>query len=61
MDELISVLESILSELQEMNAKLDQIKGFGPCDSISDVCDKLDDVNDSIVSLETTITLGNNY
>ncbi len=61
MDELISVLESILSELQKMNTKLDEIKGSGLYDSISDACDKLDDMNDKIVSLETTITLGDNY
>lgn len=29
MDELVTVLESILSELQTMNAKLDEIKGMG--------------------------------
>lgn len=61
MDELISVLESILSELQKMNTKLDEIKGSGLYDSISDACDKLDDVNDKIVSLETTITLSESY
>lgn len=61
MDELISVLESILSELQKMNTKLDEIKGSGLYDSISDACDKLDDVNDKIVSLETTITLSDSY
>lgn len=61
MDELVTVLESILSELQAMNAKLDEIKGMGMYDSISDVCDKLDEVGDKINSLETTVTLGDNY
>ena len=61
MDELVTVLESILSELQTMNAKLDEIKGMGMHDSISDVCDKLDEVGDKINSLETTVTLGDNY
>ena len=61
MDELVAVLESILSELQTMNAKLDEIKGMGVYDSISDVCDKLDEVGDKINSLETTVTLGDNY
>lgn len=61
MDELVTVLESILSELQTMNAKLDEIKGMGMYDSISDVCDKLDEVGDKISSLETTVTLGDNY
>ena len=61
MDELVTVLESILSELQTMNSKLDEIKGMGMYDSISDVCDKLDEVGDKINSLETTVTLGDNY
>ena len=61
MDELVTVLESILSELQTMNAKLDEIKGMGMYDSISDVCDKLDEVGDKINSVETTVTLGDNY
>ena len=61
MDELVTGLESILSELQTMNAKLDEIKGMGMYDSISDVCDKLDEVGDKINSLETTVTLGDNY
>ena len=61
MDELVTVLESILSELQTMNAKLDEIKGMGMYDSISDVYDKLDEVGDKINSLETTVTLGDNY
>ncbi len=61
MDELVAVLESILSELQEMNTKLDAIKGSGLFDSISDACDKLDEIGDKIISLETTITLGDNY
>lgn len=61
MDELVTVLESILSELQTMNAKLDEIKGMGMYDSISDVCNKLDEVGDKINSLETTVTLGDNY
>lgn len=61
MDGLVAVLESILSELQEMNTKLDDIKGSGLYDSISDACDKLDEIGDKIISLETTITLGDNY
>ncbi len=69
MDELVTVLESILSELQEMNTKLDEIKGDSIIhNSISDICNKLDDIGDKIDnvgdkvdSLETTITLGDNY
>jgi hypothetical protein len=54
MEDMVLVLESILEELQEINGKLDDIKGFSGNCSISDVCDKLD-------NLETTITLGDNY
>lgn len=54
MDELVNLMEQILAELQEMNSKLDDIKGLGPYDSLTDVCDKIE-------SLETTITLGDNY
>lgn len=73
MDELISVMQDMLVELQEMNSKLDEIKGNGLYNSISDLSEKLDeikgnglynslsDVCDKIDSLETTITMGNNY
>lgn len=44
-----------------MNTKLDDIKGSGLYNSISDACDKLDEIGDQIISLETTITLGDNY
>lgn len=54
MDELVNVMEEILIELKEMNSKLDDMQGSGIYKSISDVCDKID-------SLETTITLGDNY
>ena len=40
------ILQQILVELQEMNQKLDEIKGFGPNTSLSDVCDKLDEMQD---------------
>ena len=73
MDELVNLMEQILAELQEMNSKLDDIKGFGLYNSISDLADKLDDIMgsglynsltdvcDKIENLETTITLGDNY
>ena len=56
-----------------MNSKLDDIKGYGSDNSISDLADKLNDIKglgpydsltdvcDKIESLETTITLGDNY
>lgn len=47
MDELISVMSDILSELREMNSKLDDIKGYGLDNSIADVCSKLDEVTGS--------------
>lgn len=73
MDELVSVMQDILVELREMNSKLDDIKGYGTCNSLSDVCDKLEDIKGTescnslsdvcevIESLEHTITLGDNY
>ena len=36
MDELVNLMEQILAELQEMNSKLDDIKGYGLDNSISD-------------------------
>lgn len=48
MDEIVSLLESILSELTELNSKIDDIKGFGLNTSIQDICDKLDDVQSSV-------------
>ena len=73
MDELVNLMEQILAELQEMNSNLDDIKGYGSDNSISDLADKLNDIKglgpydsltdvcDKIESLETTITLGDNY
>ena len=44
MDELVNLMEQILAELQEMNSKLDDIKGYGSDNSISDLADKLNDI-----------------
>lgn len=44
MDEMISVLQDILLELREINGKLDDIKGYGSDNSLSDICSKLDDI-----------------
>jgi hypothetical protein len=52
MDELISVMQDILSELREMNSKLDAISGFGVY-SISDVCNELDSIKDGINGITT--------
>lgn len=44
MEELVSVMQDILAELQEMNSKLDEIKGNGLDNSISDLASKLEDI-----------------
>ncbi len=40
-----ALLLEILNELREINQKLDDIKGLGPWDSITDICDKLDSID----------------
>ena len=52
MEELIAILNEIKYELQDMNGKLDEIKGAGIYDSISDVNEKLDRVADALVNIE---------
>lgn len=44
MDELISVMKEIRNQLAEMNEKLDEIKGFGLCNNLSDIYNKLDEI-----------------
>lgn len=48
MDEFVSLLESILDKLTEINDNLNDIKGSGPFSSITDVYDKLDEVQSGI-------------
>ena len=38
------ILQQILDELRDMNQKLDDTKEFGINTSLSDVCDKLDEM-----------------
>lgn len=69
MDDMIALLEQIRDLLMEVNEKLDDIKGYGAYNSISDVCDKIDgvagsglfnsisDVCDKLDTLDTTIDL----
>ena len=38
------ILQQILDELRDMNQKLDDTKGFGINNSLSDVCSKLDEM-----------------
>ena len=59
MDELIDIMKSILIEVQEMNMKLDnidtsinEIKGFGLYNSISDICDKLDSTQEKLEEIK---------
>ena len=47
MDKMIQVLNSILEELQDMNRKLDDIRGTGFC-SLEDIGDKLDTISTSV-------------
>lgn len=68
MDELIDVMKEILLELQEINSKIDDIKGYGICSSLSDLGDKIDeitgmgvytisDICDKIDAVDTTIMM----
>ena len=57
MEEILNVLQDMLVELQEINSKLDDIQGSGMNTSIADVCDKLDNVEGAISSLETTVLI----
>ncbi len=57
MDEMISVLEDILRELQDINGKLDEIKGDGLYNSISDVCNKLDSLETAIGEVDSSIMM----
>lgn len=44
MEELVDVMREILNELQEINTKLDDIKGIGSESSLADIYDKLDEI-----------------
>ena len=59
MDELIDIMRLILVEVQEMNMKLDnidtsinEIKGFGLYNSISDIYDKLDSTQEKLEEIK---------
>jgi len=52
MDEILDVLISILGEMKSLNGKLDDVyerlgdvTGCGACNSLSDVCDKLEEIH----------------
>lgn len=49
MNEVIDLLNEILDELRTMNEKLDDIRGDEYSDdSLEDIFDKLDEINDNI-------------
>jgi len=50
MDELVTVMENILVELQLINSKLDDIRGSG-VNSLDDVCNGLTDIQESVKDL----------
>lgn len=50
----INSVDDVCDKLDDVKYELELIKGTGLYDSIVDVCNKID-------SLETTITLGDNY
>lgn len=54
MEELVMVMNNILAELKQINKKLDDIEEEILYCSMTDICDQIE-------SLETTITLGENY
>ena len=51
MDELIEIISELLTEIRELNSKIDDIKGFGLYGSINDVCDKLDDIKSEVEAI----------
>lgn len=55
MDEMISLLKYIAIELQELNATIKDLKGSGVFNSISDICDKLDEIQDKLYDIESEI------
>jgi hypothetical protein len=54
MDEMVQVLNEILSELQDMNRKLDDIRGCGFC-SLDDIGDKLDAISTGVSWTENVV------
>ncbi len=49
MNEVVDLLNEILDELRTMNEKLDDIRGDEYSDdSLEDIFDKLDEINDNI-------------
>ena len=56
MDELIEIMKDILIELQEINFRLDDIRGSG-INSIDDICSKLDNIEIDVSCIALDISL----
>ena len=39
-----SLLEKLVEQTTAIREKLEEIKGYGICNSVSDICDKLDSI-----------------
>lgn len=55
MEEIVQLLKYIVLELQETNSKLEEIKGSGAFSSISDICEKIDSLEDKLYDIESMI------
>lgn len=51
MEELIDVLKDIKQELSKMNDKLDEIKGEGPENSLSNIHERLERIENKMALL----------
>ena len=54
-DEMINVLKCIFFELKEINEKVKDLKGNGAFNSVSDICNKLDEIQDKLYDIESEI------
>ena len=54
-DEMINVLKCIFSELKELNENVKDLKGDGIFNSVSDICDKLNEIQDKLYDIESEI------
>ena len=54
-DEMINVLKCIFFELKELNENVKDLKGDGIFNSVSDICDKLNEIQDKLYDIESEI------
>lgn len=52
-DEVLGLMRDILTELHEINWKLDDIRGSGAFNSISDVNEKLENLKESVDAISS--------